>query len=239
MNNEGRKIFNRPPRPPHQLPKGSIEIPRPPEPQFRGTRLQWLLVLAPIILALLTVSVMILVNILRPNSNILFLLTTVTVSMGFVVTGVLGLVDKMARDRANRQDYRALLNERENQLRDFRRQQQTSLRYLYPDLSQIVEWPFLPEPPRLWERRVEDADFLRVRMGIGARPSTVDVRLGANEKRVPLLEEATRVANEYRQVSDVPDITEIFEVGSLGVVGHPYQTSAFIRAMMCHLSAHH
>ncbi len=239
MANDGTIIFNRPPRPPHELPIGTVEIPRPPAPEFKGTKMQWTLILAPVILGVVTVTALIAVALLRPNSNILFALATVVSSLGFVIAGVLSLLDKLTKDRANRKEYVEQLADIENTLRDYRRQQQTSLRYLYPDMSQIAEWPQLPNPPRLWERRVDDLDFLRVRMGIGSRPSTVEVRQGANEKKVPMLEEATRVATEYRQVSDVPDITEIFEVGSLGIVGNPYQTAAFIRSMLCHLTAHH
>lgn len=239
MANDGTIIFNRPPRPPHELPIGTVEIPRPPAPEFKGTKMQWTLILAPVILGVVTVTALIAVALLRPNSNILFALATVVSSLGFVIAGVLSLLDKLTKDRANRKEYVEQLADIENTLRYYRRQQQTSLRYLYPDMSQIAEWPQLPNPPRLWERRVDDLDFLRVRMGIGSRPSTVEVRQGANEKKVPMLEEATRVATEYRQVSDVPDITEIFEVGSLGIVGNPYQTAAFIRSMLCHLTAHH
>lgn len=201
--------------------------------------MQWTLVLAPVILGVLTVTALIAVAVLRPNSNLLFALATTVSSLGFVIAGVLSLADKLTKDRANRQEYKVQLVDIETKLRDFRRQQQTSLRYLYPDMSQIAEWPQLPNPPRLWERRVDDQDFFKVRMGIGSRPSTVEVRLSPSEKKVPMLEEANRVANEYRQVSDVPDLAEIFEVGSMGIVGNPYQTSALVRAMMCHLSAHH
>ncbi|MBN9389669.1 MAG: hypothetical protein J0I20_16705 [Chloroflexi bacterium] len=239
MASDGTIIFNRPPRPPHELPKGLVEIPRPPVPEFKGTKMQWTLLLAPVILGVLTVAALLTVSFLRPGSNVLFALATMVSSLGFVTTGVLGMADKLTKDRANKQEYIQQLADAENVLRDYRRQQQTSLRYLYPDLSQIVEWPQLPNPPRLWERRTEDQDFMMIRMGIGSRPSSVEVRLGQMDKKVPMLAEAQRVANEYRQVSDVPDITELFEVGSLGIVGNPWQTSALIRSMICHLSAHH
>ena len=64
--------------------------------------MQWTLILAPVILGVVTVTALIAVALLRPNSNILFALATVVSSLGFVIAGVLSLLDKLTKDRANR-----------------------------------------------------------------------------------------------------------------------------------------
>ncbi|MGB1250293.1 MAG: FtsK/SpoIIIE domain-containing protein, partial [Candidatus Promineifilaceae bacterium] len=59
--------------------------------------------------------------------------------------------------------------------------------------------------PRLWERRPNDADFGTLRLGIGARDSSVVYKLsdGASLDD-PLYLEASRLLDESRIVSDVP-----------------------------------
>jgi|GEM_PF-5682761 len=52
-------IFNRPPRIQRNLPEDTVDIPRPPEPQFKGDRLSILVLILPVALAVLTVVAMV------------------------------------------------------------------------------------------------------------------------------------------------------------------------------------
>src|SRR5438045_7926212 len=117
MADEVRLIFNRPPRIRQNLPKGAVEIPNPPEPQFKGTKLDWAILLSPIAVAFLTLVSISLVTLLRPGSSALFMLTTGVMSMGFLATSVLGLLVKISTDRSNKKEYTETLDRREEELR--------------------------------------------------------------------------------------------------------------------------
>ena len=231
-------IFNRPPRIQRNLPEDTVDIPRPPEPQFKGDRLSILVLILPVALAVLTVVAMTLAMTLGTGSNPIFLLTIVVASLGMIVTAIVNILVKITTDRANRQEYLEILSDREKQLRDYSRQQQTVLNNLYPSLPQIFEWP-RGQNLRLWERRTGDADFLNIRLGIGSRPSSVKVNTIKLDRKLPLLDRAVKLTTDYQEVEDVSDIAELFSLTSLGIVGEPEQTVPFLRAILCHLTAHH
>ena len=238
MNDDGQIIFNRPPRIQRALPKGSVEIPTPPAPQFKGSKLDWALLISPVVVAVGTLIAMVLVTVLRPNSNILFLLTIGVTTSGLIFAAVLGMIQKFSSDRTNRKEFLELLEERENELKSYARQQQTLLHYLYPALPQIINWP-QSRYTRLWERRIEDDDFLSLRLGIGSRPNAIEVGKVRTDKKIPLLDQAVALSNTYQEVQDVPDIVVLNEVAFVGLVGEPEQTTPIVRSMICHLAAHH
>src|SRR5438105_3436153 len=99
MANEERIIFNRPPRVQRSLPKGDVEIPNPPQPNFKGGRMGWLVLILPVVLAFLTLLGSALIVILRPDVNMIFLLATGIMSAGFLVSSVVSMFEKLMGDR--------------------------------------------------------------------------------------------------------------------------------------------
>lgn len=238
MANEERIIFNRPPRVQRSLPRGEVEIPPPPQPSFKGGRMGWLVLILPVVLALLTLLSSILIAVVRPDINAIFLLATGLMSVGFLVSSVVSLFEKLMSDREERRHYIRILEETENELRNYRREQQTILHYLYPALPQIFEWPGRLDL-RLWERRPLDPDFMNLRLGIGSRLNNIPVNTLKKNRPAPLLDRAVSISQAFQEIPDVPDMVELGKVAFLGLVGPQELTGPFMRSIICHLAALH
>lgn len=238
MANEERIIFNRPPRVQRSLPKGDVEIPPPPQPNFKGGKMGWLVLVLPVVLALLTLLGSVMIVIFRPDINFIYLLATGLMATGFLVSSVVNVFERLMGDREERRNYSRILEETENELRNYRREQQTILHYLYPALPQIFEWPGRLDL-RLWERRPLDPDFMSLRLGIGSRLNNVSVNTLKKNRPAPMLDRAIGISQAYQEIPDVPDMVELGKVAFLGLVGPQELTAPFMRSIVCHLAALH
>lgn len=238
MSDGGRIIFNRPPRIQRSLPEGALDIPLPPPRMFNGGKIGWIVLLTPLLMGLLSMTAIVLLTVLRPSGNAILILASAIMSVGFVITGVVNIIDRILTDRTNKNQYNKLLDKREEQLRDYALQQQTILHYLYPSLPQILDWT-RERGLRLWERRITDEDFLRVRLGIGSRPNAIEVEVVKDDKDNPDATRAIALSQKYQEITNVPDIVELNEVALMGMVGERQRVVPFLRAIICHLAAHH
>ncbi len=105
-----------------------------------------------------------------------------------------------------------------------------------PDLATVRAWVEGPSP-RLWERRPEHEDFLRLRIGIGDVTwmpplEGLDDVLDAADERSTLID----TASTLRDVSIDVDLSD---AGMLGVVGSPAVTHALARAQLVRACATH
>lgn len=97
----------------------------------------------------------------------------------------------------------------------------------YPGPQEIWDAVAFPNP-RLWERRLGDADFLRLRFGRTVRPPAVVVTgVAADNEEDPL------------GTIDVPATLDALEFGVLGVAGSPRLTQAFVRWLVAQAAALH
>ncbi len=75
--------------------------------------------------------------------------------------------------------------------------------------------------PRLWERKVEDADFLRVRLGMGNLPLEADIEYPEEQFTMEdddLLEILKNIANEAKILEDVPVTISLVEKNIVALV---------------------
>jgi len=95
--------------------------------------------------------------------------------------------------------------------------------------------------PRLWERSPSDADFLRVRVGLGRARSTVTVRVPERLGQLagdPLAEAATDIATWASWVPGVP-VCAPLPAGPTGLCGPRPAVLATVRALLIQLATHH
>jgi DNA segregation ATPase FtsK/SpoIIIE, S-DNA-T family len=104
---------------------------------------------------------------------------------------------------------------------------------------------------RLWERRPQDGDFLAVRLGLGPAASVLEVAHREEITSEPdetsprvaqlaaLRRQAAQLAEQQRNIADVPIRADLKAVGALAIVGSRPQTSSVVRAVLCQLASLH
>jgi S-DNA-T family DNA segregation ATPase FtsK/SpoIIIE len=109
-------------------------------------------------------------------------------------------------------------------------EEQVQRREADPDPAAVLSAVLLPTA-RLWERRLTDADALRLRFGSGDAPATLAVRAGRGaDDNEPLAEPV---------VTGVPIAVGLREAGVAGLAGPRATQLAWARAAVCQLAALH
>lgn len=89
---------------------------------------------------------------------------------------------------------------------------------------------------RLWERRLDDDDFLRLRIGLGPEPSLIRVEVagGGNDE---LHTWATQYVDANSTLEQVPVSLDLATAGSVGIVGPGPQVEALARWLVVQAAA--
>ena len=84
----------------------------------------------------------------------------------------------------------------------------------------------------LWERRVEDDDFLNVRVGIGTIPLKVKVAYSAEEFSMStdnLKTEMNNIAASSRDIPNAPVTISLIERNKLVIIGDKYNQESMLK----------
>ena len=85
--------------------------------------------------------------------------------------------------------------------------------------------------PRLWEREIEDDDFLSVRTGLKAQPSLIEVEVGSGGTR-DQRREMEEIAQRFRELPPVPLVFNARREAPIGVAGPNEATAAIARSII-------
>ncbi len=219
MMNEPNNIvtISRPPRIQPELPFDEIEIPKPPEKEDPG--FSQLIQLG---LPLLTIMGYILVSSMGGGRSPWMLIPMALSVVGSVIFSIYSYrKDKQKRAEIERAygDQLVELSKEMNQYHDLQRRfyrynypdKQSTLRIVKNSRADVQRHDYkLRSETRLWERRVADADFGVVRLGMGTLPSTVTYVLTEVENfEDPQVREALKLAEDSRFVADIPVIISL------------------------------
>ncbi|HLG63197.1 MAG TPA: type VII secretion protein EccCa [Ktedonosporobacter sp.] len=238
-------MFHRPARSyPDPLPQEEVVIAGPPPLQLQQQSGAWLQYLLPAISSLGSV----LFFIAEPSAlhNPITLIAIGSIVVTSVLVGVLTRViqsrsaKKMLKVQHNK--YRAYLDDRKKMLEMTVQQQRATAERLHPPLEQLQARVRLQE--YLWERRLNDNDFLTVRAGTGTVPLCCPLRLdlGSNiyvDYNADVLNEARSLEATYAQVSMMPVVISLRSFGALSICGRSVQTRTLLRSILCHTVVHH
>ncbi|HEY3728743.1 MAG TPA: FtsK/SpoIIIE domain-containing protein [Solirubrobacteraceae bacterium] len=106
-------------------------------------------------------------------------------------------------------------------------------REAFPDLAEVLRRACAPDP-RLWERRPEHKDFLKLSAGYGEvpfRPTLADRQAPGQDAEVVLAQHG------WLQLAPVP--VELADGGVVGIVGQRDQALALARALLCQAAVLH
>ncbi len=176
-----------------------------------------------------------------------FLYSLIMLSVAFIYPMVMLLRRREARKRwvlerdRIRQAYEKHIGKVEDQLEQNRARQLTFLQWTYPEPRDLTTWATRGSE-RLWERRPEDADFLRLRVGLGEATASyeVDVPSVAIPELAPeLLLEARNMALAFRTLQDAPVSYDLGHHGTLGISGPRRLREGLARAILTGAAALH
>ncbi|WP_123029635.1 type VII secretion protein EccCa [Mycolicibacterium stellerae] len=147
---------------------------------------------------------------------------------------------RIAEINQNRRDYLRYLASLDSTIANAADDQRLSLSWSNPDPGSL--WAMIGRR-RMWERRPDDVDFGRVRIGLSAqRLSTPLVMpdLGAVEELDPVTStELRRLLRRRAMVPDLPVSIALKEIAAITVRGDSHATRSLIRAVLCQLAMAH
>ncbi|GER89484.1 type VII secretion protein EccC [Dictyobacter vulcani] len=233
--------FYRPARAyPAVLPSEEIVIQAPPviQPAQMGA-MAWMQYLLPVVGSLGSVAFLFAyhANLLMIGAGALMIVCSIGGGLG------MGIAQRHMQKKVRQQNselYRAYLAQYRTRLRAIAHQQRQVGERLYPSYEHLVEQ--VKQHQYLWERRPDDADFLRVRIGVGPVPLSCRVRLDLGDNPmvqfVPELRAlAESLVNEYSYLDDMPAHIPLGRIGVMAISGQRAQTRSLIQGMLCQLLA--
>ncbi|MBK8468270.1 MAG: FHA domain-containing protein [Actinomycetales bacterium] len=220
--------FVRPPRVVPQIPQATISMPEVPQKQDSG-RFPWLAMVAPLVMG-----------------AVLFLTTRSATSLMFVGLSPLlmgaSFIDQRVRGRRKERDdavmFEASLVRTQADLAADQDHQRSAARAAYPSAEDCVSAVSTLDP-LLWSRRSEHPQFLTLRLGLGAVPSTCTLD-GVRPGGIPeMAAKVTALAAAYERVPDAPVIADMRSCGALGLCGDRALLDGVARAVVLQAAVLH
>jgi S-DNA-T family DNA segregation ATPase FtsK/SpoIIIE len=235
-----RLAFHRPARfLPPRLPDEKIELPNPPEVQGRQAG-----ALIATLLPLLTTVGMAgyMITFGRPVLIVVGMLFVV-VAIGTTIT--MRIQMRNASQKGNRRQslrYRSLLAGARDSARQVARAQRQNSALIHPDPDRL--WAISSTYQRVWERRSDDPDFLRVRVGTGDADLVTPIQIGSRLDPLAdydweLLRAAQRLVNRMGTIDGQPAVVDLAGCGVVSLLGPAELTAALARAMICQVAVLH
>ena len=178
------KFFSRPPRIMESIEVEKVIIDPPPAIKAKDEKPLGLILGPSIAIGLVTLvtAVVVIYNITKGNATISTSITTLLFPIVSLVSMLLipylnVKYEKNKRkkfEEKRQQKYKDYLNKKQNTINNIKAKQKKILVKNYLSAEQCQNL-ILEQSYRLWERRVDDADFLTIRLGVGKVPLQVDV----------------------------------------------------------------
>jgi S-DNA-T family DNA segregation ATPase FtsK/SpoIIIE len=213
----GSIAFNRPPRVSQPFTPRQLQLSSPPD-EPRSVHLPLAASLVPVVLG---------VGLWAATQQVLML--------AFAAFGpVMAIASWWSDRRGGRQQFRhgsaafrRELSDLEPRLVEAVRDETRARAAAAPDAAEICARATLGSP-ELWERRLDDADFLRMRVGSCDQPRQTGVELPAGGTDT-LREEALAVLDRFAEIPSVPVVVSPVESGPVGLCGDAGRVEAVLR----------
>jgi S-DNA-T family DNA segregation ATPase FtsK/SpoIIIE len=236
-----RIIFHRPARVlPPQLPGEPVVLAAPPQPVGKDSNASWVMLLMPLLSSVSMAGYMIVAGkkvLILLGISFVLLSVGVTVGVRMQTRGT----QRKARTRA-RDLYLEHLTEVRRAARQVAADQRVVAAWAHPSPYRLRA--IAARRRRVWERRNTDADFLRVRIGVGRAPLATPIRLATRND--PTVEYDSRAKTAAEQlvsslssVGRQPAVIDLQRAGVVSVLGSAAQARAVARAMLCQVAVGH
>ncbi|NNC78802.1 MAG: FHA domain-containing protein, partial [Acidimicrobiales bacterium] len=223
--NDGRILFNRPPRPPVPPVPTAIVVPAAPPERTKPT-FSLIALLAPIVMAVVMVVVL-----GRPQYAIFALLSPMMLVGNYVSSK-----RKVKRERSgDAVDFAAATKAFAADLEEAGDSLRRRHKAFGPDLVEVRRRVEVPSN-RLWERRPDAPDAMIVRLGVGAMQWDIPLDRSTGVAS-PDPTEVADVLDDHATVDRIELLADL-ENGPVGVVGSAVLTAAVGRSIVAQLATH-
>ncbi len=224
---DGTVAFNRPPRVRRPLEQVVRPFPPPPDTPQRG-RLPLAASLVPLVLGVT-----------------LYFVTGYPTMLFFSALSPVMAVTTYVEDRRSgrkgfdqrSRDYRERLSELRDELEETRRREVRERRHAALSAAEVLARAQALDPA-VWERRLGDSDFLRLRLGTADRPALFALKLEQGGDSA-LRKEAEGLGSWYGSVADVPVDVPLLDLGALGLCGPADRVDSLARWLVAQAATLH
>ena len=228
---------------PPPLQEEDVVIAAPP-PVRQSTRsgLQWLQVVIPAVGSAGSLAFVFIYRFSPVMLVVAGLMIALSVGSGVLLRFQQTRTQSSMRKGEQREYLRYLEENRSLVLAENARMQLERAKFLSPAPSELEALALKRE--RVWERRRDDADFLRVRVGVGPGPALPRLRLESaaspfQQFDPALLARAQAVFSRFDQIEGLPIDIALKQQGLVSIVGKRAEARAALRGMLCQVAALH
>lgn len=230
--------YQRAPRMFQKIPDDKIKITHPTSITNKNNEGLWKIIMAPIIMLAGTIVM----SFLMPRGPYVIILaaTTVATTIGSITTYFKKKKSDKEELEQRSSSYNYYLIEKSKELNRCEEEERFAMNYSYPRITE-VEKIAKDFNSRIYERTIFHHDFLVSKIGYGNIKPHFSVDFENKEiqiKRDPLVEEASRLAEKYGSLTDMPMTINLLE-GALGIIGKRNIVIEQVQRMISELSVFH
>ena len=149
--------------------------------------------------------------------------------------------NRKKQEKLRQKKYSNYIEEKRQAIVDAKSEQSSILSNNYPDAKQAEEM-ILNRYTSLWQRRIEDADYLEVNLGQGDCPMKIDIKYP--EEHFSMVEDnlkdmVSKLGNEPKLLSNVPITYSFFDNFISGIIGEEHITREYMRKLLIQILAFH
>jgi len=236
-----RIVFHRPARvAPPQLPTDPVVIAAPPQPAGKDSNASWVMLLMPLLSSVSMAGYMIVAGkkmLILLGISFVLLSVGVTVGVRMQMRGTARKTRVLARDR-----YLEHLIDVRGTARQVAADQRVVAAWQHPSPHRLRA--IATRRRRVWERRVTDADFLRVRIGVGRAPLATPIRLATRNDPTVEYDARARTAAEQlvasaATVGQQPAVVDLSRGGVVSLLGPAAQARSLARTLLAQVAVGH
>ncbi len=170
------------------------------------------------------------------------LITMISALLWPIVTNWYNKKRLQRREKKRQKKYSEYLEKKKQEIEIVKGRQKQALIEAAPSLDDcriVIE----TKPRTLWQKNIEDDDFLDVRLGIGNVNSNIKINYPEEtfsiDEEDNLLTKLKEVVNESFVINDVPLSINLVNNNKLGVIGNPTLSKQFIDNLFLQIMAFH
>ncbi|MGG4231514.1 FtsK/SpoIIIE N-terminal domain-containing protein [Bacillus licheniformis] len=211
--------YRRPPRMIYDLPDEKVSFSFPAQESDGDNRGLWLMILPPLVMLI----VMGIVALIQPRG--IFIIVSLAMFMMTLITSTVQYFrdknQRKKREEKRERVYTLYLENKKKELHELAERQKFVLDFHFPTFERM-KYLTKEISGRIWEKSIESADFLQIRLGTGNVASSYQINLNggdlANRDTDHLLEQTQKMEEVYRELKNAPITVNLAE-GPMGVVG--------------------